>query len=133
MALSISQFKFGPRSLTTSTGRPARELSKASSGWISTRMSEDRSALFRLVLLTILPVRVASSPATWKLTGVVERKVDSARETVRQVPEMTMKLNFSPRELRRDYYLVQTRSGQRAWAFRPVGDGGPLQLHGWFA
>ncbi|MFI8748213.1 Y-family DNA polymerase [Pseudomonas sp. NPDC077186] len=35
-------------------------------------------------------------------------------------------------DLRRDYYLVQTRSGQRAWAFRPVG-GGPLLLHGWFA
>ncbi|WP_457787161.1 Y-family DNA polymerase [Pseudomonas sp. PL-6] len=36
-------------------------------------------------------------------------------------------------DLRRDYYLVQTRSGQRAWAFRPVGAAGPLQLHGWFA
>ncbi|MBA4245543.1 MAG: DNA repair nucleotidyltransferase [Pseudomonas sp.] len=36
-------------------------------------------------------------------------------------------------DLRRDYYLVQTRSGQRAWAFRPVGGAGPLQLHGWFA
>lgn len=36
-------------------------------------------------------------------------------------------------DLRRDYYLVQTRSGQRAWAFRPVGGRGPLQLHGWFA
>jgi lipopolysaccharide export system permease protein len=31
--------------------------------------------------------------------------VDSARETVRQIPELQMKLNFSPRELRRDYYL----------------------------
>jgi protein ImuB len=35
-------------------------------------------------------------------------------------------------DVRRDYYLVQTRSGQRGWAFRPIG-GGPLQLHGWFA
>jgi lipopolysaccharide export system permease protein len=41
----------------------------------------------------------------WKLTNIVERKVDSARETVRQIPELQMKLNFSPRELRRDYYL----------------------------
>lgn len=35
-------------------------------------------------------------------------------------------------DVRRDYYLVQTRTGQRGWAFRPVG-GGPLLLHGWFA
>ncbi|WP_191833894.1 Y-family DNA polymerase [Pseudomonas fluorescens] len=36
-------------------------------------------------------------------------------------------------DVRRDYYLVETRAGQRGWAFRPVGDEGPLQLHGWFA
>lgn len=35
-------------------------------------------------------------------------------------------------DIRRDYYLVQTRAGQRGWAFRPVG-GGPLWLQGWFA
>ena len=35
-------------------------------------------------------------------------------------------------DIRRDYYLVQTRSGQRGWAFRAVA-GGPLLLHGWFA
>ncbi|MHB9796202.1 Y-family DNA polymerase [Pseudomonas sp. MT3] len=36
-------------------------------------------------------------------------------------------------DIRRDYYQVRTRSGQRAWVFRPVGDDGPLLLHGWFA
>ncbi|WP_314408390.1 DNA polymerase Y family protein [Pseudomonas kuykendallii] len=36
-------------------------------------------------------------------------------------------------DVRRDYYRVETRSGQRAWAYRRVGDDGPLQLHGWFA
>ncbi len=35
-------------------------------------------------------------------------------------------------DVRRDYYLVETRAGQRGWAFRPVG-GGSLQIHGWFA
>jgi protein ImuB len=39
---------------------------------------------------------------------------------------------------RRDYYLVETRSGQRAWAFveagSPVGTGtAQWTLHGWFA
>jgi protein ImuB len=36
-------------------------------------------------------------------------------------------------DVRRDYYLVQMRSGQRGWAFRAVGTEGPLLLHGWFA
>lgn len=36
-------------------------------------------------------------------------------------------------DLRRDYYLVETRNGQRAWVFRGVGMDGPLLLHGWFA
>ncbi|MCY1429644.1 hypothetical protein D9M71_455690 [compost metagenome] len=36
-------------------------------------------------------------------------------------------------DVRRDYYLIETRSGQRGWAYRAVGDEGPLLLHGWFA
>ncbi len=36
-------------------------------------------------------------------------------------------------DVRRDYYLVETRSGQRGWAYRSVGDGSDLLLHGWFA
>ena len=36
-------------------------------------------------------------------------------------------------DVRRDYYRVETRTGQRGWAFRPVGNDGPLLLQGWFA
>ncbi|WP_223807199.1 Y-family DNA polymerase [Montanilutibacter psychrotolerans] len=36
-------------------------------------------------------------------------------------------------DVRRDYYLVETANGQRAWAWRPVGGHGPFMLHGWFA
>ncbi|WP_312928410.1 Y-family DNA polymerase [Stutzerimonas nitrititolerans] len=36
-------------------------------------------------------------------------------------------------DVRRDYYVIQTRSGQRGWAFRELGSQGPLMLHGWFA
>lgn len=36
-------------------------------------------------------------------------------------------------DVRRDYYVVETRAGQRGWAFRTVGSSGPLLLHGWFA
>jgi protein ImuB len=36
-------------------------------------------------------------------------------------------------DTRRDYYVIETASHQRAWAFRPAGDDGPFMLHGWFA
>jgi protein ImuB len=42
------------------------------------------------------------------------------------------------REVRRDYYLVETRDGQRAWVYcsvgaTPPGLGEDVMLHGWFA
>jgi protein ImuB len=41
-------------------------------------------------------------------------------------------------DVRRDYYVVETDSGRRAWAYRPIRYGraieeAPLVLHGWFA
>ncbi|WP_454831673.1 Y-family DNA polymerase [Pseudoxanthomonas wuyuanensis] len=39
-------------------------------------------------------------------------------------------------DVRRDYYVLQTRLGQRAWAFRPAGEeapDSPFMLQGWFA
>jgi protein ImuB len=35
--------------------------------------------------------------------------------------------------VRRDYYVLRTRDGQRAWAFTAPGERGPFMLHGWFA
>ncbi len=36
-------------------------------------------------------------------------------------------------DARRDYYVVQTREGQRAWAFLAPGTSDGWMLHGWFA
>jgi protein ImuB len=36
-------------------------------------------------------------------------------------------------DLRRDYYVIETQQGQRAWAFRGIGNESPWLLHGWFA
>jgi protein ImuB len=36
-------------------------------------------------------------------------------------------------DVRRDYYLIETMTGQRGWAYRSVGEQGDLLLHGWFA
>lgn len=35
-------------------------------------------------------------------------------------------------DVRRDYFLIETRSGQRAWVFRRLGES-DYHLHGWFA
>lgn len=36
-------------------------------------------------------------------------------------------------DARRDYYVLETSQGQRAWAFAPPGEQGSWMLHGWFA
>ena len=36
-------------------------------------------------------------------------------------------------DIRRDYYVVETPQGQRAWVYAPPGQDGPFMLHGWFA
>jgi len=36
-------------------------------------------------------------------------------------------------DVRRDYYVVETSQGQRAWAFLPAGAAEGWMLHGWFA
>jgi protein ImuB len=36
-------------------------------------------------------------------------------------------------DVRRDYFLIETRSGQRGWAYQTVGSDGGLLLQGWFA
>ena len=36
-------------------------------------------------------------------------------------------------DARRDYYVLETSQGQRAWAFAPPGEQGGWMLHGWFA
>ena len=36
-------------------------------------------------------------------------------------------------DARRDYYVLETSQGQRAWAFAPVGEQGGWMLQGWFA
>ncbi|MEZ2746886.1 DNA polymerase Y family protein [Halopseudomonas bauzanensis] len=36
-------------------------------------------------------------------------------------------------DLRRDYYLVRTRDGRRAWVWRAADGSGPFMLQGWFA
>lgn len=36
-------------------------------------------------------------------------------------------------DAQRDYYILELKTGQRAWAFCPVNEPGAWMLHGWFA
>jgi lipopolysaccharide export system permease protein len=53
----------------------------------------------------------------WKLNAVTERKVDSARETITQRPQMNINLHFAPDALRRDAYLKDNLTTPQLVAF----------------
>lgn len=59
------------------------------------------------------------------------------RDRVQQViagPERIESGWWDDEDIRRDYYLIETTQGQRAWVFRIAGEqAGPFMLHGWFA
>ena len=50
-------------------------------------------------------IRWDTATKDWLLVGVFERKIDSSNETIRELADMHIKLNFTPRDLRRDAYL----------------------------
>jgi len=41
----------------------------------------------------------------WRIVNAIERNVDSASESVRQIDTLRLNLNFVPSDLRRDFYL----------------------------
>ena len=58
------------------------------------------------------------------------------RPAVRRIlagPERIESGWWDGQDVRRDYYVVETGAGQRAWVFRPAGEKGAFMLHGWFA
>ncbi len=52
-------------------------------------------------------IRWDTAKRGWVLQTVTERKVDSSRERINRFPELPIKLNFLPRDLRRDVYLKE--------------------------
>ena len=69
---------------------------------------------------------------TWLLPRPLPLRGHGLR--VQAGPERVESGGWDGGDVRRDYYVVDTGEGQRAWAFRPAGAGdAPLMLHGWFA
>ncbi|MEI2429573.1 DNA polymerase Y family protein [Lysobacter yananisis] len=79
---------------------------------------------------TPAPTRPATRPG-WLLA-----EPEPLREPVARIlagPERIESGWWDQDDVRRDYYLVETARGQRAWAYRDAGGDGPLIVHGWFA
>jgi protein ImuB len=68
---------------------------------------------------------------TWLLPRPVPWR--EARHRVLAGPERIESGWWDGGDVRRDYYVVETEAGQRAWVFCPAGQHGPFLLHGWFA
>jgi protein ImuB len=79
--------------------------------------------------------RCAGLPAVqrpgWLLTEPLAVHEGSAR--ILMGPERIESGWWDGADVRRDYFLIETRSGQQGWAYRAVGEDGPLWLQGWFA
>ena len=78
----------------------------------------------------VLPARGCTRPG-WLLREPQPLPVHTTR--ILAGPERIESGWWDGGDVRRDYYLVETPNGQRAWAYRSVGEQGELLLHGWFA
>jgi len=73
----------------------------------------------------------ASTRPFWLLRRLIPLRTGPAR--VLAGPERIESGWWDDRDRRRDYYVVETRLGQRGWAFVPAGSMTDWMLHGWFA
>jgi lipopolysaccharide export system permease protein len=53
----------------------------------------------------------------WKLTNVIERNIDSMRETITRTPQKNMALKFQPHELRKDEFLKDKLTSPELWRY----------------
>jgi protein ImuB len=80
----------------------------------------------RPVIAPVLPARPA-----WLLPQPVPLRGHGLR--IVSGPERLESGWWDGGDARRDYYVLETAQGQRAWAFAPPGEQGDWMLHGWFA
>lgn len=79
--------------------------------------------------------RVAEGPVLPRPAWLLPRPLP-LRETPARIlagPERIESGWWDGHDLRRDYYVIETAGGQRAWVFCPPGECGPFMLQGWFA
>ena len=79
----------------------------------------------------VAPLRSAVQRPGWLLREPLPVNEGAAR--ILMGPERIESGWWDGADVRRDYYLIETRAGAKAWAYRSVGEAGPLWLQGWFA
>lgn len=80
--------------------------------------------------------KTVSAPTNTTRPGWLLIEPEPLREPLARIlagPERIESGWWDQDDVRRDYYLVETVKGQRAWAYRDAGGDGALTLHGWFA
>jgi len=80
--------------------------------------------------------RRADAPTQNPRPAWLLRRPIPLRPAVRRIlagPERIESGWWDGHDVRRDYYVVETGAGQRAWVFRAAGETGAFMLHGWFA
>jgi len=80
--------------------------------------------------LTTEPLDLPERPA-WLLHRPIPLRDPGVR--ILRGPERLESGWWDGEDARRDYYVVETSLGQRAWVFAPVNEQGSWMLHGWFA
>lgn len=89
-------------------------------------------AMRRSALLLREPAPLSLPPRpTWLLSRPMPLRDHHLR--VLAGPERIESGWWDGADVRRDYYVVETSQGQRAWAFLPAGETQGWMLHGWFA
>jgi protein ImuB len=80
--------------------------------------------------------RPVAAPPSLPRPGWLLRRPIPLREPSFQIvagPERIESGWWDGGDVRRDYYLIETRWGQRAWVYSPAGEVGHFMLQGWFA
>ncbi|HEX7111564.1 MAG TPA: DNA polymerase Y family protein [Mizugakiibacter sp.] len=86
----------------------------------------------RVARLTREPAPLAVPPRpAWLLPRPLPLR--EARVRVLAGPERIEAGWWDGGDVRRDYYVIETSQGQRAWVYCAAGERGPWMLHGWFA
>lgn len=78
----------------------------------------------------VVPLRLPARP-TWLLSRPIPLRGPPPK--VIAGPERLETGWWDGGDVRRDYYVLELSTGQRAWAFCAPGERGPFMLHGWFA
>jgi protein ImuB len=79
----------------------------------------------------VAPIALADLRPGWLLERAIPWRGPAPR--ILAGPERIESGWWDSSDVRRDYYLVESNTGQRAWVYSALNEIGPFMIHGWFA